>query len=246
MKRKTLTLCLCLLAMLSLVGIGFAAWQITKPANSEPTNGSIEAYVAESVGASVSLSWKDLDNDAQTPDNQFIFGLPKNLPDVDNRNYKWFSYGTDADDVMKEEVLSLTLVITVTNPDELLDGSNLYVYLKPTDLATYNAIFDDEIAEKINGLGLNADTDNDQQNDSILLKTLSKTEVASGTYELVISTGFGSVFGNGNPYTVFGNEKYDEGNTNHTNVETNLNKLSGLNGLGFSLVVTNEEPAANA
>lgn len=226
MKRKTLTLSLCLLAILSLVGIGFAAWQITKPAEDKTLNGTVEAYVAETIQSSVSLSWKD-------GKSQFIFGLPKGLPAEDNRTYKWFSYDSTAG--MEEDVLTLTLVISV-DTSKVLDDAEFYVYLTPSDMALYQEVFNNTIAKSLGGTL--KDTDAVEGNDKILLATLSKSDFTNGVKEITLATDWGPYFG-GNPYTVYGNQEYDA--TTHKDVETNLDILAKIEKLGFTLLVTSEE-----
>lgn len=226
MKRKTLTLSLCLLAILSLVGIGFAAWQITKPAEDSTLNGTVEAYVAETIQSSVSLSWKD-------QKSQFIFGLPEDLPAEDNRTYKWFSYNSTVG--MKEDVLSLTLVIDV-DTSKVLDDAKFYVYLTPSDMGIYQEVFNDTIAKSLGGTL--KDTDAVEGNDKILLATLSKSDFTNGQKEIILDTDWGTYFG-GNPYTVYGNQEYDA--TTHEDVETNLDTLAKIKELGFTLLVTSEE-----
>lgn len=263
MKRKTLTLGLGLLAILSLVGIGFATWQITKPATAEPLNGTIEAYEAVEVGASVEMEWKDLDNNTSDVDNQLIFGLPSPYdPDAtDNRTYKWFSFTEP--DKMEEDQLQLTLNIAITDADELLEDTSIYVYLVPSNETIFKEVFNDAIAKKINGLDLNYDSNpNDaKENDAILLEEFTKTELVALlnaervknenadtiTVTVNIASGWGSVFGGDNPYVTFGNEEYSATNSNHTNLVKNLNKLSeNMENLGFSLYIKNDNSSSGS
>lgn len=264
MKRKTLTLGLGLLAILSLVGIGFATWQITKPATAEPLNGTIEAYEAVEVGASVEMEWKDLDGITTDVDNQLIFGLPSTYVAgaTDNRTYKWFSF-TEPEKMEKDQ-LQLTLNIAITDADELLEDTSIYVYLVPSNETIFNEVFNNEIAKKINGLDLNYDSnpnDANKKNDAILLEEFTKTELVALlnaekvknenadtiTVTVNIASGWGSVFGNDNPYVTFGKEEYSAANSNHTNLVENLNKLSeNMEKLGFSLYIKNDNSSSGS
>lgn len=238
MKRKTLTLSLCLLAILSLVGIGFAAWQITKPAEAAPVNGSVVAYDATETGASISMSWVG-------NKNQFVFGVPAGFDPTatDTRTYKWFSLTDGAN--MSQDNHSISLTYEVTSANALLEGSSIIVYLKPTDIAAFNSVFNGTIAQKINGLALNYDSDGDAVLDSILLSTKTKSELATNpTQTIEIKTGWGTAFG-GNPYTVFGEQEYSSANDNHVKCTANLDILyTNLEKLGFQLVLKNTEPNA--
>lgn len=263
MKRKTLTLGLGLLAILSLVGIGFATWQITKPATAEPLNGTIEAYEAVEVGASVEMEWKDVDNNTSDVDNQLIFGLPSDYDpeDTDTRTYKWFSF-TEPEKMEKDQ-LQLTLNIAITDADELLEDTSIYVYLVPSNETIFKEVFNNEIAKKINGLDLNYDSNpNDTKEfDAILLEEFTKDELVALlkaardenenaetiTVTVNIASGWGSVFGNDNPYVTFGNEEYSATKSNHTNLVENLNKLSeNMENLGFSLYIKNDNSSSSS
>ena len=237
MKRKTLTLSLCLLAILSLVGIGFAAWQIAKPATADPVDGTVVAYDATETNATITMGWKD-------EKSQFIFGLPTDYSSPDNRSYKWFSL-TDAASMEKDNH-TITLEIEVGSASSLIDGSKIVVYLMPTDVSAFNIVFNDEIAKKINGKDLDYDSDDDGVNDSILIAEYTKADLtASASKSINITTGWGTAFGSGNPYTVFGSQPYDATNSNHADCTDNLDKLfDNLSNLGFQLVIKNTEPEA--
>ena len=235
MKRKTLTLCLCLLAIFSLVGIGFAAWQIAKPATATPVDGTVVAYDATETNATIEMSWKD-------GKSQFIFGLPTDYSSPDNRSYKWFSL-TDAANMQKDNH-TVTLDIEVGSASSLIDGSKIVVYLKPNNVAAFNEVFNGAIAKKINEKDLDYDSDEDGVNDSILIKEYTKAELtASASQSIEITTDWGTAFDGGNPYTVFGSQAFDDTNPNHTDCSDNLDKLfNNLSNLGFQLVIKNTEP----
>lgn len=237
MKRKTLTLCLCLLAIFSLVGIGFAAWQIAKPATATPVDGTVVAYDATETNATIQMGWKE-------GKNQFIFGLPTDYSTPDSRSYKWFSL-TDAANMQKDNH-TVTLDIEVGSASALIDGSKIVVYLKPTDVTAFNEVFNDVIANKINDKDLDYDSDDDEVFDSILIAEYTKDQLtANASQSINITTGWGTAFGSDNPYTVFGSQAYDATNSNHTGCTANLDKLfNNLSNLGFQLVIKNTEPEA--
>lgn len=102
MKRKTLSLTLCLLTCLALIGVGFAAWLITY-------NGTAEAQGTIHVET---VSEKHYIVNVTTNNLQIKFGTPATM----NTSNHWL---TATDDTEKEQ-LSVTFIVRV---DQKLDST---------------------------------------------------------------------------------------------------------------------------
>ena len=111
MKRKTLTLTLCLLSCLALIGVGFAAWIITSDTEQE-IEGNISVDTVTDNRLSVETSWKD-------NKNSIVFGWK-----TGEYTYSWLK-NTDS---TYAENLTVTLVVNVKD-----SGSS------PIDAQTVNA-----------------------------------------------------------------------------------------------------------
>lgn len=111
MKRKTLTLTLCLLSCLALIGVGFAAWIITSDTEQE-IEGNISVDTVTDNRLSVETSWKD-------DKNAIVFGWK-----TGKYTYSWLK-NTDS---TYAENLTVTLVVNVKDSE----GS-------PIDAQTVNA-----------------------------------------------------------------------------------------------------------
>lgn len=96
MKRKTLTLTLCLLSCLALIGVGFAAWIITSDTEQE-IEGNISVDTVTDNRLSVETSWKD-------DKNAIVFGWK-----TGEYTYSWLK-NTDP---TYAENLTVTLVVNV-------------------------------------------------------------------------------------------------------------------------------------
>ena len=117
MRRKNLTVFICLLATLALASIGFAAWVITNDANAGDT-GSITVDIVKD--ARIDMSAEILNDDA------IVFGSKSTI----DATYKWLKYEQTKDGAGTvldlDENLSITVKITVSN----------YSYLTSTNAVT--------------------------------------------------------------------------------------------------------------
>lgn len=101
MKRKTLTLTLCILSCLALIGVGFAAWVIT-PTTTDEQVGTIQVDTVTDNSLTVEYNW--LDNKST-----FVFGEGGTAA----KEGDWLTVSADA--LVKD--FDLTLVVTVTDKD---------------------------------------------------------------------------------------------------------------------------------
>lgn len=113
MKRKTLTLTICFLALVSIVSIGFASWVISRPVVEQTETGSITAEAVETKGYDISLSWQN--------GNKIHFGESTTWDSTQNG---WITTtGAAADSLV------CTLIINVSNMEEF-DGDELKLSFK--------------------------------------------------------------------------------------------------------------------
>lgn len=108
MKRRSLTLLVCLLACLALGSVGFAAWVITNDANAQDT-GTIRVDVVKDARLSISAEI--------TEGEQIIFGAKEKDSSVAN---SWMKYEeTDDAGVKLNENLKAKIKIVIGNFDYL-------------------------------------------------------------------------------------------------------------------------------
>lgn len=109
MKRKTLTLVLCLLSCLALIGVGFASWIITS--NTEQNaEGNISVDTVTDNRLTVETSWLD-------EKNSIVFGWKDG-----SYTNSWLQ---NTDPTYKEN-LTVTLVVTVKNSENVaVDAQNI-------------------------------------------------------------------------------------------------------------------------
>lgn len=109
MKRKTLTLVLCLLSCLALIGVGFASWIITS--NTEQNaEGNISVDTVTDNRLTVETSWLD-------EKNSIVFGWKEG-----SYTNSWLQ---NTDPTYKEN-LTVTLVVTVKNSENVaVDAQNI-------------------------------------------------------------------------------------------------------------------------
>lgn len=213
MKRKTLTLVLCLLATFALASIGFASWIIASPDDVNITDeGSFTVYNAVDSTAQVTYSFAN-------GKNQFIFGKPTEA-EINAISKPWLTVG----DEMAEENLSVTINVNESNANynETLE---VYIYVNSD---TYTALQ----AAKTAGLIYYADD---------LFQTIeidSKTYYgvkAEGTESISLTLAFqwGTEFNKINPYKYYNTK--DDGYD--ATAATKLNALAPLNTLKFNVLI---------
>lgn len=225
MKRKTLTLVLCLLATLALGSIGFATWIIANP-NLQVTGtqtGSFTVYDATDQSITVEVVFpKDEDGNEI---NNLIFGTPTD-EQMSAFDHPWVTVDED----MLEENLSVSFDVTAENAS-FAEGGHLEVYLY-VDAASY------EIIKKAKESGLINYNDNmfkELTVDDTTVYGVMKELHESVSMSLVFS--WGSTFGNKNPFLYYNSLPYTE------EAAANLNALVPLNGLNFNILIQ-EAPAA--
>lgn len=225
MKRKTLTLVLCLLATFALASVGFASWILTNPnaAVTGTTTGDFTVYNAVDKSVSVEVEFTN---------ETFVFGSPVDQNEFAN---PWLTM-----DGLSTDVLSTTITLTVSNYESLSDaGLTVEIYDVFADSKLKAAIDGEYIQCKSGSFSDTEKTltlpDESTVKAYTLTKTISKSEITagSGTVSFNLTFDWGVTFGEENPYNYYNALDYD------ASASTELNALyDSLNGLKFNLLIT--------
>lgn len=222
MKRKTLTLVLCLLATFALASVGFASWILTNPdvTVTGTTHGDFTVYDATDKSVSV---------DASFSADGFVFGAPVT---PDEGGSPWLTY-----DDMSTDVLSVTITLVVKNYDSLgTDGLTVEVYDLFVDSKLKTAIDNKYIKCTSGTFAQKSITVNKTATNAYsLTKTFSKTEIqaGNGTVSFALTFAWGDNLGGENPFNYYYDKAFD------ANVGTTLKGLyTALNELEFNLLIT--------
>jgi hypothetical protein len=202
MKRKIIALLVVVLALVSTVGVGFAAWVVSKPVTAEKT-GSINVDVVSEDGLKLTLSWKD------SVEELNLLG-----PTTQNIEGQWLTY-----DGADHENKSVTLVIHTENSDgsklfhgtlhvDLSDVEAKLEALKGSDYITYTFKQNGTALTKVGGTGDHKDW-------------YEVATDASGDAEFTIAFEWGTVFGEQNPYTYFNTNKEPDKAADNTHKQEN-------------------------
>ena len=223
MKRKTLTLALCLLATFALASIGFASWIIANP--DLTVNGTQEGsfVVYDTTESSITVDVAFNKDSEGNEINQIIFGKPVGYI-LDEKH--WLTPG----DEILEQNLSVTINFEVTNGSNAKNGLEYMVLVsaedyeklaaaKTANLITFSAELFTEVTDAegtVLGYGVKRD--------------LNATDAYTLTFE------WGSAFGGINPVDHYNEDAYT------ADAKANLDELLKLNGIIFNLTIQ-EKPA---
>ncbi len=183
MKRKTLTLTLCLLVCLSLIGVGFASWIITKNVD-ENADGNIVVDVVEDQRYSIEYEWVD-------SKSSLVFGYNPSVTQMENA---WLTNTTT--DTTKNENLTVTLKVTVKNAGAAIDK-------EPVSTVS---IVDDANTNWAKAKAANLVTD------PTVTVTKVEGEGNTGVYNITITAAWGTAFDSTNPYTYYNNLEATDAN----------------------------------
>lgn len=121
MKRKTLTLAICFLALIAIVSVGFASWIITAPVKDQTQEGSITAEAVENNSYAITLT--------ETGTDKIHFGDPSN-DDAFKGQYGWLTSNGSED-----ESLEYGLKIEIDHYEYMASQ----VYLNLLSIETYHS-----------------------------------------------------------------------------------------------------------
>lgn len=187
MKRKIMTLVLCLLAALALVSVGFASWVISVDAIKE-LGGNVQIDTVVDKRLEVKIT------EGETPVSSvdYVFG---GLETVSND--KWLKLEGNDRNIEK---LTHTFTITIT------DLNNT-----PTDAGSITAVIEETSDSTAYKTAENAGYVKALPEEMTLLNgKITKQENKTGVYKVTITLEWGGAFGNQNPYTFYNNQGIDD------------------------------------
>lgn len=242
MKRKFSLTIVSLLAVIVLVGVGFAGWIIANPSAEDKADGSFTTYGVEDKSYTVKIEEK-------TVGQKIVFGQPSSETGVTN---PWL---TASEDVLAE-VLTATFTITLEG-DIASVPENLYLSMTSFTGESTAPVADTKFAELV------ADnyivyptvsyTENSSESataqalpkwtDSVTIPTNAFADGEDGakTLDVTVTFGWGTAFNSKNPYLYFNQDKTI---ADKEAAKTALTALNGLNGVKYSVTVSNTEPNA--
>lgn len=240
MKRKFSLTIVSLLAVIVLVGVGFAGWIIANPSAEDKADGSFTTYGVEDKSYTVKIEEK-------TSGQTIVFGKPSSTTGVTN---PWLTAGSD----VLDEVLTATFTITLEgNIDSVPE--NLYLSMKSFTGDTASPTDDAKFADLVTANYIvyptvsYTTTDSESATNMALAGwtetvTIQKTAFADGeggakTLDVTVIFGWGTAFGSKNPYLYFNQDKTIADKDTAT---TALTALNGLNGVKYSVTVSNTDP----
>lgn len=214
MKRKTMTLVLCLLAALALVSVGFASWVISEN-DQKDLAGTISVETVQDKRLSVTVVW-----DGGEEANKFHFGKPNadEKQDKEEPTNPWLTFSTDT----KESILKLSFTATV----EYTGKQNI-----STEAVDVTAALSETTTL------INKDTKYIVLPTNIDLNATLSSDGKSITYKGTIELKWGSEFGGMNPY-YFYNDGTKTANTDGQKAKEALAAIYALNSAAFKLTVT--------
>lgn len=179
MKRRTLTLTLCILACIALIGVGFASWVITYDSPKD-------------VSGNISVDTVNDESHKITIVTSSIPGVVFGAKTADSSTtVKWLKYVNSS----KDENLTIEIEFTVTNPTTL-DSTNPFSFVLGFDTETkenseayYNAAKDANIVAAL---------PNSTSGISCAQKQ-NEGSPADGTYIVTITFAWGTAFEGNNP-----------------------------------------------
>lgn len=241
MKRKTMTMMLCLLCTLALVSVGFASWVIsTSTTVQQEGNIVVESVTDNRVNVSVKFL-------STTENNEIIFGRPKNYTEKVN---DWLKNDGNG----KEENFTLKFKVAITDkedkPIELNTNSgdilNFEFGLNEDDNTTYTNCVNYTYSKDAENSNRNLVLALTSDNVNITYKYINASDSGSGEeyYEVSVVIGtsnddgaWGTAFGSKNPYNYY-NSIENPTEAQITEAYDLLNALCVLNDIKYTFKVT--------
>ena len=218
MKRKTLTMILCLLTCLSLVGVGFAAWVITAPAHADPISGNIEVDTVTDKRLTVKVDYEVADK------TSIVFGNKTYTVTESLKNYGWLQVTADS----KKENLEVSFIITVTANDtnwKLTHGElNLSVESTVVKNEGLTHALDESYVTVTEGTLTPTNIDDTDTNDNVV------------KYKVTYSCNWGDALNGKNPYEYFNSQEYSK--TLGDSAYTILSAIKAIKGSTYNLTVS--------
>lgn len=238
MKKKLTITIASILSVIVIIGVGFAAWVITNPKVEDTADGSISVetvtdksytLTAEIAGEAISFGAPAEMNTA----NAWLKTEGGNSENLEATLTLTLNYNNFADvGVITFKMETLKDATTDNTFETLVNGGyivNPTISYKATDAETYTAITA-EGKTVFDGLTVPEEA---------FKETTAPNGSAMGvaTATIKITFGWGSKFGNTNPYTYFNGESHSYKN-DYTTAKAALTELTKLNGVSYKVTVT--------
>lgn len=243
MKSKLTITVASILSVLTLVGVGFAAWVISNPSVSADQNGTITAETVSDKSYTLEAVIAEGD--------KIVFGAPAKM----EANNAWLT----ADARTQTEDLSATLTLTLKYKDWNYVPTNFSVTMKSKKGEANDTVFGDLVSKnyitnpKISyPSGSETITKDVKMNGTTPDVTIPKTAftginnevtdtVKEATLKITITFGWGDHFKVGtenvNPY-VFYNQEGKTYEANHADANTALTAISGLKDVSYTVTIS--------
>lgn len=238
MKKKLTITIASILSVIVIIGVGFAAWVITNPNVEDTADGSIsvETVTDKSYSLTAAISGEAISFGAPAKmdtANAWLKAEGGNSENLEATLTLTLNYNNFADvGVITFKMETLKDATTDNTFETLVNGGyivNPTISYKATDAETYTAITA-EGKTVFDGL-------------TVPKEAFKETTAPSGsamgvaTATIKITFGWGSEFGNTNPYTYFngGSHSYD---TDYETAKTALTKLTKLDKVNYKVTVT--------
>lgn len=213
MKRKTLSIMLCILTCLALIGVGFAAWIITKPDQGEAT-GNVQAYGVTDERYELTVTTTGAQN--------IIFGTDSTGL-ADDATIWLKSDGIDNQSL--EAVFEFTIKKGGTLTNDVLSNIEIEIKVDDNHKEAYDAaILNEALIKELTHKVEKVEGDN-----------------SDGKYKVTITTGWGTAFkAEGseeavNPYVYYNNQTYTDELAEEA--DANLSIISKLNGMSITVTI---------
>lgn len=242
MKSKLTITVASILSVLTLVGVGFAAWVISNPSVSADQNGTITAETVSDKSYTLEAVIAEGD--------KIVFGAPAKM----EANNAWLT----ADAETQTEDLSATLTLTLKYKDWNYVPTNFSVTMKSKKGEANDTVFGNLVSKnyitnpKISYPSGSTDTINDvEMNGATSTVTIPKTAFPGYddkditnekdvTLVITITFGWGTYFTvDGsvvNPYTFYNKKTYDK--AIGTEANTVLTAISGLKDVSYTVTIS--------
>lgn len=243
MKSKLTITVASILSVLTLVGVGFAAWVISNPSVSADQNGTITAETVTDNSYTLEAAFP--------AEEKIVFGAPENM----SADKPWLTAGAGT----QTEDLSATLTLTLKYKDWAYVPTNFSVTMKSKkgeandtvfgNLVSKNYITNPKISYPSGSETITKDVKMNGTADDVItipnsvftgINNEVTDTVKEATLKITITFGWGTYFTvDGsvvNPYTFYNKKTYDE--VIGTEANTVLTAISGLKDVSYTVTIS--------
>ncbi len=203
MKRKNLTVLICLLAICALISIGFSAWVITNEV-SQGDEGSVSVDIVKDARVKINAEIVD--------DEKIIFGSKEH----NGQPNGWLKYdkttGDDGDILNLDENLTITIKITVEKYSNLVEEAALTLTFAEKENGTkYAEAVTKEYVTALPTIVLNKTDINDKKSTDVYAITSCEVSAEDTAVILIdVTFSWGEKFDSMNPIDFYNGQAYTD------------------------------------